>query len=77
MTGQKILDEIDADISRTAKAEGGKKRQIDVNRDRIAALLRQRETWEQPNEVYADAEWEICIGMLANYGYFETRYSFH
>lgn len=68
MTAQEILDKIDADISRTAKAEGGKKRQIDVNRDRIAALLRQRETWEQPNEVYADAEWEICIVWRSRYG---------
>lgn len=68
MTGQEILDKIDADISRTAKIEGRKTQQIDVNRDRIAALLGQREKWERPDEVYADSEWEICIIWRSRYG---------
>ena len=39
-----------------------------MNRDRIAALLGQYEKWRQPDEVYADEAWEICIVWRSGYG---------
>ena len=42
--------------------------QIEANRDRIAALLGLRDEWKQPDEVYADEAWEICIIWRSGYG---------
>ena len=42
--------------------------QIEINRDRIAALLGLRDAWKQPDEVYADEAWEICIIWRSGYG---------
>ena len=59
---------IDADILRASQVKGGSKRQIEANRDRIAALLGLREKWKRPDEVYADEAWEICIAWRSAYG---------
>lgn len=67
-TTREVLDTIDADTLRAAQIKGGTKRQIEVNRDRIAALLGLYEEWKQPDEVYADEAWEICIIWRSGYG---------
>ena len=67
-TTREILDAIDADTLREARIKGGTKPQIEVNRDRIAALLELRDEWQQPDEVYADESWEICIVWRSEYG---------
>ena len=67
-TTREILDTIDADTLRAAQVKGGAKRQIEVNRDRIAALLGLCEEWKRPDEVYADEAWEICIIWRSGYG---------
>ena len=67
-TTREILDTIDADTLRAAQVKGGTKRQIEVNRDRIAALLGLYEEWKRPDEVYADEAWEICIIWRSGYG---------
>ena len=67
-TTRKILDAIDADTLRKARVKEGTKPQIEVNRDRIAALLGLREEWKRPDEVYADEAWEICIVWRSGYG---------
>lgn len=67
-TTREVLDTIDADTLRAAQAKGGTLPQIEVNRDRIAALLEVCEEWKQPDEVYADEAWEICIIWRSGYG---------
>ena len=67
-TTHEILEMIDADILRASQVKGGSKRQIEANRDRIAALLGLREKWKRPDEVYADEAWEICIIWRSGYG---------
>lgn len=67
-TTRDILDTIDAETLRAAQVKGETMPQIDVNRDRIAALLGLREEWKQPDEVYADEAWEICIIWRSGYG---------
>ena len=67
-TARKILDTIDADTLRAALVRGGTRRQIEVNRERIAALLGLYEEWKRPDEVYADESWEICIVWRSGYG---------
>lgn len=42
--------------------------QIEANRDRIATLLGLYDEWKQPDEVYADEAWEICIIWRSEYG---------
>lgn len=70
-TAREILDKIAAATLCAAQNAGGTKQQIIVNRDRIAALLEQREEWETPDEVYADEAWEICIVWRSRYGMVE------
>ena len=65
---REILDMIDADTLRAARLKGGTKRQIEVNRDRISALLGLRDEWRRPDEVYADEAWEICIVWRSSFG---------
>ena len=65
---REILDTVDADILRAALVRGGTRRQIEVNRDRIAALLGLCDEWQRPDEVYADEAWEICIVWRSGYG---------
>ncbi len=67
-TTREILDTIDADTLRAARVKGGTSPQIEVNRDRIAALLGLYEEWKRPDEVYADEAWEICIIWRSGYG---------
>ena len=67
-TTRDILDTIDADTLRAAQIKGGTRPQIEVNRDRIAALLGLCEEWKRPDEVYADEAWEICIVWRSGYG---------
>ena len=67
-TTREILDTIDADTLRAAQVKGGTRPQIEVNRDRIAALLGLRDEWKRPDEVYADEAWEICIVWRSGYG---------
>ena len=67
-TTREILDAIDADTLRAAQIKGGTRRQIEVNRDRIAALLGLCDEWKRPDEVYADEAWEICIVWRSGYG---------
>ena len=67
-TTREILDMIDADTLRAAQVKGGTSPQIEVNRDRIAALLGLHEEWKRPDEVYADETWEICIIWRSGYG---------
>ena len=67
-TTREIIDTIDAHTLQAARIKGGARRQIEVNRDRIAALLGLRETWMRPDEVYADEAWEICIIWRSGYG---------
>lgn len=67
-TAREILDTIDADTLRAAQVRGGIMPQIEINRDRIAALLGLRDAWKQPDEVYADEAWEICIIWRSGYG---------
>ena len=67
-TARAIMDEIDAHTLRAAQAKSGTKPQIEVNRDRVAALLGLCEEWKQPDEVYADEAWEICIIWRSGYG---------
>lgn len=67
-TAREILDTIDADTLRAAQVKGGTSPQIEVNRDRIAALLGLYEEWKRPDEVYADEAWEICIIWRSGYG---------
>ena len=67
-TTRNILDMIDAGTLRAARSRGGVKRQIAANRDRIEALLGLCEEWKQPDEVYADEAWEICIVWRSGYG---------
>ena len=67
-TTREILDTIDADTLRAARIKGGTSPRIEVNRDRIAALLVLRDEWERPDEVYADEAWEICIIWRTRYG---------
>ena len=67
-TTRDILDTIDAETLRAAQVKGETIPQIDVNRDRIAALLRLRDEWKQPDEIYADEAWEICIIWRSGYG---------
>ena len=67
-TTREILDTIDADTLRAAQIKGGTSPQIEVNRDRIAALLGLYEEWKRPDEVYADEAWEICIIWRSGYG---------
>ena len=67
-TTREIIDTIDAHTLQAAQIGGGTKPQIEVNRDRIAALLGLRETWTRPDEVYADEAWEICIIWRSGYG---------
>ena len=67
-TTREILDTIDADTLRAAQVKGGTRPQIEVNRDRIAALLGLRDEWKRPDEVYADEAWEICIIWRSGYG---------
>ena len=67
-TTREILDTIDADTLRAAQVKGGTSPQIEVNRDRIAALLGLYEEWKRPDEVYADEAWEICIIWRSGYG---------
>ena len=67
-TPRDILDTIDADILRAARIKGGTRPRIEVNRDRIAALLALRDEWKRPDEVYADEAWEICIIWRSGYG---------
>ena len=67
-TMREILDTIDADTLRAAQVKGGTGPQIEVNRDRIAALLGLCEDWKRPDEVYADETWEICIVWRSAYG---------
>ena len=59
---------IGAHILQAAQAEGGTEPQIEVNWDRIAVLLGLNDTWTQPDEVYADEAWEICIIWRSGYG---------
>lgn len=67
-TAREILGAVDADILRAARRRGGTGPQIQANRDRIAALLGLREQWKQPDEIYADEAWEICIVWRSGYG---------
>ena len=67
-TTREILDTIDADALRAALVKGGTRRQIEANRNRIAALLGLCEEWKRPDEVYADEAWEICIVWRSGYG---------
>ena len=67
-TAREILDTIDADTLRAAQVKGGTSPQIEVNRDRIAALLGLCDEWKRPDEVYADEAWEICIIWRSGYG---------
>ena len=67
-TTRDILDTIDAETLRAAQVKGETMPQIDVNRDRIAALLALRDEWKQPDEIYADEAWEICIVWRSGYG---------
>ena len=67
-TTREIMDTIDAHTLQAAQARGGTRPQIEVNRDRIAALLGQYEKWRQPDEVYADEAWEIFIVWRSGYG---------
>ena len=67
-TTRDILDTIDAHTLRAAQVKGGTMPQIEANRDRIAALLGLRDEWKQPDEVYADEAWEICIIWRSGYG---------
>ena len=71
-TTREILDAIDADTLRAAQVKGGTKRQIEVNRDRIAALLGLCDEWRRPDDVYADESWEICIIWRSGYGRVEV-----
>ena len=67
-TTRDILDTIDAHTLQAAQVKGGTMPQIEANRDRIAALLGLRDEWKQPDEVYADEAWEICIIWRSGYG---------
>ena len=67
-TTRAIMDAIDAHTLRAARAKNGTKPQIEVNRDRIAALLGLFDEWKRPDEVYADEAWEICIIWRSGYG---------
>ncbi len=67
-TTREILGTIDADALRAALVRGGTRRQIEANRNRIAALLGLCEEWKRPDEVYADEAWEICIVWRSGYG---------
>lgn len=68
---REILDTIDTDTLYAARLKGRVTRQIEINRDRIASLLGLRKEWPQPDEVYADAAWEICIAWRSPYGMVE------
>lgn len=65
---REILDTIDIETLRAARLKGGTKRQLEVNRDKIAALLGLPENWKRPDEVYADEAWEICIIWRSEFG---------
>lgn len=65
---REILDAIDADTLRAAQLNGGTKRQIAINRDRIATFLGMHDNLKRPDEVYADEAWEICIVWRSEYG---------
>ena len=67
-TTREIIDTIDAHTLQAARIKGGTRPQIEVNRDRIVALLGLRDTWMRPDEVYADEAWEICIIWRSGYG---------
>ena len=67
-TTRGILDTIDADTLRAARIKGRTSPRIEVNRNRIAALLALRDEWKRPDEVYADEAWEICIIWRSRYG---------
>ena len=67
-TTREIIDTIDAHTLQAARIKGDARRQTEVNRDRIAALLGLRETWMRSDEVYADEAWEICIIWRSGYG---------
>lgn len=67
-TTREILDTIDAHTLRAAQVKGGTMLQIVANRDRIATLLGLYDEWKQPDEVYADEAWEICIIWRSEYG---------
>lgn len=66
-----ILDMIDNDILHAARNKGRVKQQVEINRDCIASLLELLEEWPRPDEVYADADWEICIIWRSAYGMVE------
>ena len=65
---REILDTIEAETLRAARLNGGARRQIEVNRDQIAALLGVHEELKRPDEVYADEAWEICVIWRSEFG---------
>lgn len=65
---REILDTIDTETLRAARLNGGARRQLEINRDKIAALLGLKENWKQPDEVYADEAWEICVVWRSEFG---------
>lgn len=69
-THRDILDTINAHTLRAAQVvqvEGGRP-QIEASKERIAALLGLLDGWKQPDEIYADEEWEICVVWRSRYG---------
>ena len=65
---REILDTIDTQILRAARLKGGARRQLEVNRNKIAALLDLPRNWKRPDEVYADEAWEICVVWRSEFG---------
>lgn len=65
---REILDTIDTEVLRAARHNGGARRQLEVNRDKVAALLGLPENWKRPDEVYADEAWEICVIWRSEFG---------
>lgn len=65
---REILDTIDTKILRAVRIKGGARKQLEVNRDRIAELLGMHDNWMQPDEVYADEAWEICVVGRSEFG---------
>lgn len=65
---REVLDTIDTKILRAARIKGGARKQLEVNRDRIAELLGMHDNWMRPDEVYADEAWEICVIWRSEFG---------
>ena len=65
---REILDTIDTKALRADRIKGGARKQLEVNRDRIAELLGMHDNWMRPDEVYADEAWEICVVWRSEFG---------